>query len=255
LTTYTLYNRLDFAEEIIGRGMSALSAMRHIIPCEEGRYSLVFSEGYEHFRRVDLGIFQKGRSKGERILQATVPVTDDVEADLAVAMEMIAEQFLRIAHKYWDGHIRTDEEFDEGLQYAADREDADRLEYEIAAEFVDLLARNGYTIVRDMACSDFAIDDLAGRIDFLQHVTESLIGGLTVYKPGAIHSFRFNFGVVGWDIIQDSTGALSALIDEVVGPHKAKGHPAKIGPVAGGNTIEREQPDDNVKVLAFKPFG
>ena len=54
-----------------------------------------------------------------------------------------------------------------------------------------------------------------------------MIGDVTVYRPGAAHRFEFNFGGDGWDIIRSASGRLEVLIETVIEPYRAKGHPAK----------------------------
>jgi hypothetical protein len=44
------------------------------------------------------------------ILSATVPKTDDLEADKAIAMEMINVQFFDRHHLFWEERISTDAE-------------------------------------------------------------------------------------------------------------------------------------------------
>jgi hypothetical protein len=176
--------------------------------------------------QADLVLFLEKRER-LILLQATVPITHDFEADKSAALEMIAEQFLRISHDYWDGRCDTDEYIDEGLKYEADREDSSRMEREIAVKFVDALALDGYTVARDMACNDFRLADDGGRAEFMEYVFEALIGEVTVYRPGAAHRFSFNFGGDGWDIIRSASGRLDVLIEATIEPYRAKGHAAK----------------------------
>jgi hypothetical protein len=227
MTTYTLYRTIDDDHSIIARGLSAVDAMYFIIEHDPTRYFQLFEDNYETFRRFEFALFREGEPGGEMLLQATVPLTEDFEADKSAALEVIALQFLRIAHKYWDGRCDTDEQVDEDLKYAADREDADRMEREIAVKFVDALALDGYTLARDFACNDFPLARPSERADFLEFVFESLVGEVTVYRPGAAHRFGFNFGGDGWDIIKSSSGRLEMLIETVIEPYRAKGHATK----------------------------
>jgi hypothetical protein len=159
MTTYTLYRTVEYDKIIIARGLCAVDAMYFIIEHEPTRHFQVYPEFFETFIRFDFALWRDGSLKSDRILlQATVPITYDYEADKSAALEIIAVQFLRIAHDYWDGRCDTDEQIDEDLKYAADREDASRMEHEIAVKFVDALAHDGYTVARDnMACNDFRL--------------------------------------------------------------------------------------------------
>ena len=227
MTTYTLYRTAKYDNNIIARGLSAVDAMYFIIEHDPTRHFEVFAEFFETFIRFDFALFRAGEG-GEILLHATVPCTNDFEADKSTALEMIAVQFLRIAHDYWDGRCDTDEYIDEGLKYSADREDASRMEHEIAAKFVDALAQDGYTVARDnMACNDFRLADAGERAEFVEHAIGVMIGDVTVYRPGAPHRFEFNFGGDGWDIIRSASGRLEVLIETVIEPYRAKGHPAK----------------------------
>jgi hypothetical protein len=227
MTTYTLYRTIDYDNKIIARGLSAVDAMYFIIEHDPTRYFQLFVENFETFRRFDFALFRDDHPEGEILLHATVPCTNDSKVDKGAALEVIAAQFLRIAHDYWDGRCDTDESFDDGLKYAAEREDASRMEREIAVKFVDALALDGYTSARDIACNDFPLASRAEREDFLKFVFDALIGEVTVYRPGAAHRFEFNLGGDGWDIIRSTSGRLEVLIETVIEPYRSIGHAAK----------------------------
>jgi hypothetical protein len=228
MTTYTLYRTVNHDKSIVARGLSAVDAMYFIIEYDPTRYFQLFADNYEAFRRFDFALFREDKPEGEILLQATVACTNDFEADKNAALEVIAVQFLRDAHHFWDGRCDPDEFIDEGLKYVVDREDADRMEREIAG-FVDALALDGYTLARDMVCNDFPLAYPIERADFLEHVFDGLIGEVTVYKPGAADRFEFRFGGEGWDIIKCTGGNLEMLIKTVIEPYRAKGHAAKTG--------------------------
>jgi hypothetical protein len=227
MTTYTLYRTINHDNSIIARGLSAVDAMYFIVEHDPTRYFQLFADNYETFRRFDFALCREDELKDEIQLQATVPCTNDFEADKRAALEVIAVQFLRIAHNYWDGRCDTDEQIDEGLKYAVDRENADRMEREIAVKFVDALALDGSTLARDMVCNDFPLAHPIERADFLEHVFDALIGEVTVYKQGAAHRFEFSFGGDSWDIIKSTSGRLEMLIEAVIEPYRAKGHATK----------------------------
>lgn len=203
--------------------------MYFIIGHDPARYFHVRPEFYETFIRFDFTLSRDGSDKSDGILlHATVPFTDDFEADKSAALEMIAEQFLRISHDYWDGQCATDEDIDEGLKYEAAREDALRMEHEIAVKFVDALALDGYTVARDMIGNDFRLADAGERAEFKDYVFDGLIGDITVFRTGAAHRFSFNFGRDGWDIVRSSNGRLETMIETITEPYRVKGHDAKI---------------------------
>jgi hypothetical protein len=243
MTTYTLHRTVEDKNIIIARGLNAVDAMHFIIEQDPTRHFEVYPEFYETFVRFDFALRHDGSLKNEGILlHATVPLTYDYEADKSAALEVIAVQFLRIAHDYWDGECDADESIDEGLQYAADREDALRMEGEIVEKFVDALTHDGYTVARDMLCNDFRLADPNERAEFVKHAVDSLIGEITVYRPGAAHRFSFNFGGEGWDIIRTANGRLEVLIETTIEPYRAKGHAAKADrryPVDTSNSLSK----------------
>jgi hypothetical protein len=246
LTTYTLFKRADFQDDhVIARGLSAAEAMSHIVESVDGRNFQISEENYEHFRRFDWDIFNGNADCESWTLHATVPIADDYNAERNAALEIIGSQFIRIAHKYWDGSVQSDVDFDEGLQYAADREDAGRMEREIAATFVSVLAQSGYTMARDIVGNDFALVRPADRDELCKFVFESLVGDLTVFKTGVTHRFGFNFGGDGWDIIEDHSGVLRPLIEAVIDPYRSKGHPAKVARI-GIDNFRSIMPKDSV---------
>jgi hypothetical protein len=252
-TTYTLYKRIDFTDDqVIARGLTAVDAMSHIVECVDGRHFQTFVENYGHFRRFDLAIINGNRGELPT-LHATVSASVDYDADRNAALELIAAQFIRIAHEYWGNWVEPDEDFNNKLQYSADREGADRMEREIAAQFVDVLAGEGYTMARDTVCNDFALIRPADRGNFLEHVFENLVGELIVYKRGAAHRFRFGFGGDGWDIIKDRSGVLGPLIESVVGPYRSKGHPAKVRSTVSVDAIVSKKSEDSMAVFDFMP--
>lgn len=228
MTTYTLSRTVEDESVIIARGLSAVDAMHFIIEQDPTRRFHDYPEYYETFVRFDFVLWCDGPKVERNVFHATVPLTYDYGADRNAALEIIAVQFLRIHHDYWDGQCDTDDSIDEGLKYDADREDARRMEDEIVARFVDALAQDGYTVVQTMLCkNEYRLTDPSERAEFVDYATTDLIGDLRVYRPGAAHQFRFNFGKDGWDIIISASGRLDVLIEKVIGPYRAKGHPAK----------------------------
>ncbi|WP_354079655.1 hypothetical protein [Bradyrhizobium sp. S3.5.5] len=227
MTTYTLHRTVGHDSVIIARGLSAVDAMHFIIEQEPTRSFQVVPEYYETFVRFDFVLWRDGSLESEGIrFHATVPLTYDYEADKSAALEIIAVQFLRIHHDYWDGQCDTDESVDEGLKYAADREDASRVEREIVAKFVDALAQDGYTVLREWAGNDFRLTDSSERAEFVEFAIECLVGDVTAYRQGEVHRFAFKFGD-GWDMIKSGSSRLGALIETVIAPYRAKGRPAK----------------------------
>lgn len=227
MTTYTLYRTTNDTNDIIARGLSAVDAMYFIVEHDPERFFYFTVENYETIRRFDFRLSREDGPDVEILFPATVPCTDDFEADKGAALEVFAVQFLRIAHNYWDGRCDTDELIDEDLKYKADREDAGRMEREIAVKFVDALALDGYTMARDMLCNDFPLAHPNERAEFIEHALDGMIGDVTVYRPGAAHRFEFHPGGDSWDVIRSSSGRLETLIATVIEPYRAKGHPAK----------------------------
>lgn len=174
MTTYTLHTNHVSGDHVIARGLTAMDAMNHIIARADKLDYQVRVEGYEDFCRY-WAIF-RGGSGGETVLQASVPTTDSADADKSAAMDLIARQFRSIAHEYWDGRWDTDAAYDEMLRYPADRADADRMEREIAANFFDALADDGYVIARDSIGNEFKLDQAVDRAELLGHLNENWVG-------------------------------------------------------------------------------
>ena len=82
MTTYTLYRTAKYDNNIIARGLSAVDAMYFIIEHDPTRHFEVFAEFFETFIRFDFALFRAGEG-GEILLRATVPCTNDFEADRA----------------------------------------------------------------------------------------------------------------------------------------------------------------------------
>jgi hypothetical protein len=167
-----------------------------------------------------------------------VPLTTDYEGDEASALELIAIQFLRIAHRYWDGWVETDADFEERLRdrlrYAADLREAERIEREVAVNFVNLLLNDGYETVADTFGNHFVLVDSSARDDLVESFFDNLgIPEYAVTKHGAEHRFRIGSGGPA-NFIKTDSNAIGALIRPLVEPYVANAQSV----AASGEEIE-----------------
>ena len=253
-STYTLYTKTNAdVERIIARGVSAADAMIFIVEREPERRFLVTSEAYRTFRRFDWSLSIDQSSYGSPALHATVPITADYEADESSALELIAVQFLRIAHHYWDGWVDTDEDFEESLQYeiryAAALEEAERIEREIAAKFVDALMLAGYETVTDTVGNEVVLANSSDREVLLELFFDNrAMTEYTAVKSGAAERFGMGFGLVPLDIVQGYCEAIDKLLQPILAPYRLGRQTA----AAAGDIIETP-PADSIETPGARP--
>jgi hypothetical protein len=252
-STYTLYKKIAADERIIARGTTAVEAMRYIVGREPERGFLVTSEAYGTFRRFDWCLSINQLSYDLPTLHATVPATLDYEADEASALELIAVQFLRIAHRYWDGWVDTDEDFEERLQdqlrYAATLREAAHIEREIAVKFVNALTLDGYVTATDSIGNEFLLTNSSDRDVLLEYFFNHRgMTEYTVVKVGAKERFGIGFGQIPSDIVQAHTEAMGALIQPIIGPYRQGPQTAP----ASGDVIENSH-EGPVEMPGAKP--
>jgi hypothetical protein len=251
-STYTLYTKTAAdVERIIARGVSAVDAMVFIVECEPERRFSVTSEAYRTFRCFSLSIDQL--SYGSPAFHATVPLTADYEADEASALELIAIQFLRIAHHYWDGWVDTDEDFEESLQdeinHAASLQEAERIEREIAVKFVDALTLDGYETVTDTVGNEVLLTISSDREVLLELFFDNR--GMTEYtamKSGSAGRFGIGFGRVPLDIVQSYCEAIDKLLRPIIAPYRQ----GRQTTAAAGDIIETP-PADSIEAPGARP--
>lgn len=224
-TTYTLYMKIEADQKIIARGMSAVEAMRHIVELVPERDFIVTCENYQSFRRFDWSLSINLLSYAAPAFHATVPFTEDYDADKAAALELIGIQFLRIAHEYWDGWVDTDADFDERLQddlrYSASLDESDRIQREIAGKFVDALTNGGYERVFDTIGNEFTLANPADREDLLTLFFDHY--GITSYsavKCGTHERFRIGNVESSLDIVQGLSEGACGIIEHIVAPYR-----------------------------------
>jgi hypothetical protein len=251
--TYTLYTKTTADERIIARGVSAVDAMIFIVEREPERRFLVTSEAYGTFRRFDWSLSIDQLSYGLPALHATVPSTEDYEADEASALELIAVQFLRTAHHYWDGWVNTDEDFEERLQdeirHAASLLEAERIEREIAVKFVDALTLDGYETVTDTIGNQIVLTNSCDREILLELFFDNR--GMTEYtavKSGAKGRFGVGFGRVPLDIVQGYGEAINELLQPIIASYWQGRQTA----AAAGDIIETP-PADSIEAPGARP--
>ena len=76
--------------------------------------------------------------------------TADAERDKAIGLDMIAAQFMRCNHLYWNGRVETDEGFDKRVRRVAEAREVRRIDREIATKLVDAFLADGYSITCDL---------------------------------------------------------------------------------------------------------
>jgi hypothetical protein len=252
-STYTLFTKTAADERIIARGISAVDAMVFIVEREPERRFSVTSEAYRTFRRFDWSLSIDQLSYGSPALHATVPVTADYEADESSALALIAVQFLRIAHHYWDGWVDTDEDFEERRQdeidHAASLQEAERIEREIAVKFVDALTLDGYETVSDTIGNEVVLANSSDREVLLELFFDNR--GMTEYtavKSGAAGRFGIGLGRVPLDIVQSYCEAIDKLLQPIIAPYRQGRQTA----AAAGDIIETP-PADSIEAPGARP--
>lgn len=237
--TYTLFAPPAHPDEdiVIGRGIGAVDAMRIVVGYDGKREFFTAVENYGFFRRIDWWTDPIGPLAASvgAMLQATVPLTDDYDADRAAGLDLIAAQFVRIAHHYWSGRIEDDEAYDEHLRYVADGLENERVEKEIATKLFSALIADGYAISGDFFGHHWDLPPSTDRDAILDHVVGVQKGAFEARKGGTTNRFRMTFGGDGRDLLHDYDGALGPLIEAIVGPYRPSektggvGHPGERG--------------------------
>ena len=114
---YTLWIEKEGLENddlVLATGLTVAEAAKFI--CEYGNAKpYICAHAYGPFRAVELHQYSS-EYKLLVTVGATVPMTNDIDADRRLAMEMIDAQVFARHHEFWPGRISTDAEFEARLQ-------------------------------------------------------------------------------------------------------------------------------------------
>ncbi|UVO30323.1 hypothetical protein [Bradyrhizobium arachidis] len=225
--TYTAYLPVDDIEKddlVIARHLSAQEAMR--IACgyddgwrvrldEEDHDSFVQYTWRAHANRKDLANLPYRNEN----LQATVVRSGQAERDRTLGMDMIAAQFLRISHRYWQGRIESDEAFDKRVKRVAEKREVRRIDREIATKLMDALIADGYTITCDLQDTEHEFERSTDRDGILDYMWQVEIVEMWAHKGKKRGWLRLIFDENGWDLVQDYTTDLEHIVDPICEPY------------------------------------
>ncbi|WLA83209.1 hypothetical protein [Bradyrhizobium elkanii] len=253
--TYTAYIPVDDIDEddlVIARNLSGAEAMKiafghrdgwnvHVDETDHGWFMHYQWRAHPNNRPPD-------RSWTER-LQATVIRSGDAFRDKAVALEMIAAQFLRQNQNiFWSGRIEADHEFDERLRRVAEKREVRRIDKEISTRLVDALLADGYTITCDLMEDDPEFKRSIDRNGILEHMWQVEIVEMHVHKGKSQAWLRLTFDESGWDLIQDYSEKLGYLIDPIVEKYLPMDQTDSEELDGGIRVLVLESPDDVLKI-------
>jgi hypothetical protein len=152
-------------------------------------------------------------------LHATVLRTSDPTRDKGMAMEMIAAQFIRFNHRYWEGRVESDEAYDRRERRVAEKREVRCIDKEIATKLVDAVLADGYTITRDLMEDYPEFQRSTDRDAILDYMWQVEMVEMHVHKGKSRSWLRLIFDESGWDLFQDHSDSLSYLIDPIVEPY------------------------------------
>lgn len=252
---YTAYIPVDDIDEddlVIARNLSGAEAMKIAFGHQDG-WNVHLDETdhgwFMHYRwRAHPNNRPLDRSWTER-LQATVIRSDDAFRDKAVALEMIAAQFLRQNQNiFWSGRVETDDEFDKRLRRVAEKREVRRIDKEISTGLVDALLADGYTITCDLIEDDPEFKRSIDRNGILQHMWQVETVEMRVHKGKSQAWLRLSFDESGWDLIQDYSEKLGYLIDPIVEKYLPMDQTDSEESDGGIRMLVLESPDDVFKI-------
>jgi hypothetical protein len=217
---YTLWiekEGLETDDLVLARGLTAPEASKFI--CEYGNAKpYVAARPYGTFRSIELHQYSS-EHKLLVTIGATVPMTNDIDADRRLAMEMIEAQVFARHHEFWPGRISTDAEFEARLQRIAEARAVRALDRQITTELVDRLLGEGYRITGCIRFDDPPFKKSRNRDGILELLMDLEMAELYVHKKGVTSWIMLIFGEEGWDVIADYSETLEALIDPIVSAH------------------------------------
>lgn len=217
---YTLWQErsdLDADDRVLAIGKTTAEAAE-FVRTYDGAQPHISSQDYGSFRCFELRQYD-AKSKLRLVISATVPSTDDFEADRRRAMEMIDVQTLARQGEFWQGRVSTDAEMSARLDKLGQARSIRALDREITTKLVDRLLEDGYCITCCL-CEDVpSFKNSRARTGILKHLFDLEAAELQVHKNGETHGIRLIFGEAGWDVVADYSTDLAYLVDPIVDPY------------------------------------
>ncbi|WP_194480655.1 hypothetical protein [Bradyrhizobium sp. CCBAU 53338] len=187
--------------------------------CEYGNAKpCIYDRPYVTFRSVELHQYS---SKYQLLVTigATVPLTEDRDADRRLAMEMIDIQIFERHSEFWPGRVSTDADFDARVQRIAEARNVQAIDRQITTELIDEFLKQGYSITCCVREDDPAFKKSKDRDGILELLMDLEIAELRLHSRGATSWIMLVFGESGWDVVADYSEDLEALIEPIVSPH------------------------------------
>lgn len=216
---YTLWLEKDGLENddvVLARGLTIPEAAKFI--CGYGNAKpFVCDRPHGTFRSVEL---RQHDCKYKPIVTigATVPLTDDRDADTRLATEMIDIQVFERHNEFWPGRVSTDAEFDARLRRIAENRKVRALDRQITTELVDQLLSQGSSITCCLREDDPTFKKSNDRDGILELLMDLDMAELHVHRNGVTSWIMLIFGEDGWDVVADHSENLESIIEPIVGP-------------------------------------
>jgi hypothetical protein len=220
--TYTLYLKNDHGDDtIVARAVPIAKAIQLAVAHDGTANSSLAHTEYDEFRRFEWYVQPKkwGVPPTARPLYATVPKTNKVSADEAVAEPIIAAQFLRYAKDYWPGGIETDAEYDRRVQ----RRNVHKTAVQIGQEIVDALIAANFTLSGNLLSDQREFYRSSDRDAILDYLRVIDLAEFNVNRAGLTHWFRMNLGEQCWNPVEDYSKGLEALVEPIIERHRPSG--------------------------------
>jgi hypothetical protein len=252
--TYTVYLPVDDIEKddtLIARRLSAPEAMKVVFSYDDGWKVYLNETDYGSFKHYVWTASPNKRpaekSWTER-LHATVIRTADPARDKAIGLDMIAAQFMRCNHLYWDGRVETDEGFDKRVRRVAEAREVRRIDREIATKLVDAFLADGYTITCDLQDGQPEFERSTDRDGILEYLWQVEIAELWAHKGRKRGWLRLIFDEEGWDLVQDYSVDLEHIVDPICEPYLPWNQPDADQRDHGIRVLRLNSPDDVLKI-------
>jgi hypothetical protein len=223
-TTYTVYFKNDHGDDtIVARAVSIVKAIELAVGHDGTAHSALAHTEYDKFRRFEWYVKPKkwGVPPTARPLYATVPKTNKVSADEAVAEPIIAAQFLRSLKDYWPGGIETDADYDCRIQ----RRNVHKTAVKIGQEIVDALIAANFTLSGNLLSDPREFCRSSDRDALFRYLRITDLVEFNVNRGALTHWFRMNLGERCWNPVEDYSKGLEALVDPILEQHRPKWEP------------------------------
>ncbi|EHR00183.1 hypothetical protein [Bradyrhizobium sp. WSM471] len=254
MQTYTAYipvHCIDQDDHVLARGLSASEAMK--LACSHGDAWKIRLEqndygSFTHYVSTVSPDKRPAERSWSEQLHATVIRTTDGVADEAMALEMIAAQFLRLSHLYWNGKINSDEQFDKRVRRVKEAREVRRIDREIATKLIDAFIGDGFTITCDIQDIEPEFERCSDRDAILEYMWQIQIVEMSVHKNEFKGWLRLIFDEAGWDLVQEYSVGLEHIIDPICEPYLPWNQPNADDFDHGIHMLVLNSPDDVLKI-------